>query len=255
MATKKPEAPKNEVQKNGNGGGLAIATDQPEWLQKGNRGSENVETRDLILPRLGQIQALSPQIKKSDPTYIEKAEQGQLFNPLTSEIYGESITFVPIIFRKVWVIFKDRKKGGGFFGAYASDKEALDFIRKAENNDGMESIESHEHIGMLVAPSGEMTQMVVTCTRSKIKASRKLNSLVSLAGVDRFAKAYEIRSVEDQNRTGDSYWNLDIRSLGFVPKDTYTAMAEQYEVLKNMTITTNYNDGNSDASAADEKEF
>ncbi len=235
----------------------ALATATPEWLKKGNRGSENVEVNDLILPRLGQIQALSPQIKKSDPAFIEGAEQGELFNPLTSEIYGTALTFIPILFRKEWVVFKDRKAGGGFFGAFQSEKESLEFIEKHEDSSKLESIESHNHIGMIVNNDGTRSQIVFTCTKSKIKASRKLNSLVAMAGVDRFAKAYQIVSVEAQNNSGEDYWNVDVKALGYVEQSVYQELEEQYENLKNIVIKTDYSDEKtgSASGAADEKEF
>ena len=237
---------------------LAVASDMPEWLQKGNRGSENVGAEDLILPRIGQIQALSPQIKKSDPAYIQGAEQGQLFNNLTGEIFGNSLVFIPLLFRKEWVVFKDRKAGGGFFGAHATEKEALEAIEKLPDSDKLEAIESHNHIGYVVGADGTRQQLVFTCTKSKIKASRKLNSLVTMAGVDRFAKAYQITSVEAQNNAGEDFWNVDVKPLGFVAKEVYDEMAESYEALKNVVIKTSYEDekGNHASSdAADEREF
>ncbi len=162
-----------------------------------------------------------------------------------------------MIFRKEWVVFKDRKLGGGFFGAYPSDKEAQDFIAKAENNAGMESIESHNHIGYIVLPNGERQQMIFTCTKSKIKVSRKLNSLITMAGVDRFAKAYAIKAVEASNNAGDDFWNVDVAPLGFVSQDVYAEMEANYEALKNLVIRTDYSDEKPGAStgAADEKDF
>ncbi|QRE00554.1 hypothetical protein [Burkholderia phage BCSR129] len=245
-------------------GGIAIASEVPEWLQKGNRGSENVEATDLILPRLGQIQALSPQIKKSDAAYIEGAEQGQLFNNLTNEVYGETIVFIPVIYRKEWVIFKDRKAGGGFFGAHPTEKEALEAIAQLPDADKLEAIESHNHIGYVITADGKRQQIVFTCTKSKIKASRKLNSLVTMAGVDRFAKAYEIKSFEDKNTAGDAYWNVDVKALGFLPELLYKEMSDQYEILKTLTIKVQHEDeaavseGSNRArrpNAVDEKEF
>lgn len=238
-------------------GNNALATAMPEWLQKGNRGSENVEATDLILPRLGQIQALSPQIKKNDPAFIEGAEQGQLFNPLTGEIYGESATFIPVLFRKEWVVFKDRKAGGGFFGSFPSEKESLEFIEGHEDKSKLESIESHNHIGYVIKNDGGRDQIIFTCTKSKIKASRKLNSLVTMAGVDRFAKAYQIKSVEASNTSGDDYWNVDVSALGFVTKEVYEEMSNTYETLKDKKIGTDYSDEKAGSSkgAADEKEF
>lgn len=222
---------------------LGLGEDLPTHLTKGsNRGSEAVDSNDLILPRLGQIQALSPQIKKSDAQFIEGAEQGMLFNNLTGELLGNSIVFIPVLFRKEWVVFKDRKAGGGFFGAFPTEAEALAEIENLPDSDKLEAIESHNHIGYVVTATGERQQLVFTCTKSKIKASRKLNSLVTMAGVDRFAKAYEIRSFEDQNKSGDDYWNVDVKPLGFLPLALFKEMEASYEVLKDLTIKVKHDE-------------
>jgi len=57
-----------------------VQEQMPEWLQKGNAGSEDVSAKDMIMPRVDVLQALSPQINKKKPEFIEGAEQGQIFN-------------------------------------------------------------------------------------------------------------------------------------------------------------------------------
>ena len=41
----------------------------------------------MQIPFIGIIQALSPQLQKDDPLYIKGAEQGDIFNTVTQEIY------------------------------------------------------------------------------------------------------------------------------------------------------------------------
>ena len=45
------------------------------------------ETSELQIPFIRVIQALSPQIKKSDAAFIKGAEQGDLFNTVTGEVW------------------------------------------------------------------------------------------------------------------------------------------------------------------------
>lgn len=240
---------------------IALSNEVPEWLKKGNRGSEDVTASDLLIPRLSQIQALSKQIKKSDPAYIEGAEQGQLFNTLTGDIYGQSATFVPVIFKKSFPVFKNRKAGGGFFGAFATEQEANAFVAGHEEAEKLEVVESQDHYGVVINADGSYTQVVMSCSKSKIKLSRKLNSLVSMAGVDRFAKAYTLTGFEDSNAAGDDFWNLDVKPAGFVSQELYAELEAMYEMFKDTNLTTNYeqeeaNSGGAGKSgAADEKEF
>ena len=52
----------------------------PAYIDQGqSRGSENVTTEDLVIPRLEIVQALSPCKDKNEGAYIEGCEEGQLF--------------------------------------------------------------------------------------------------------------------------------------------------------------------------------
>lgn len=207
-----------------------ISNDRPDWLTKGNAGSEDVSTRDMILPRVDVLQALSPQIKKSDPKYIEGAEQGQFFNTVTGQLYGDEVTFVPILFRKEYVLWRLRKAGGGFVGAFKTLEEAEQARSALQNPDDHESVESHQHFALLKTEAG-WEEAVFSMTKSKLKVSRALNTLVQIAGVDRFAKAYRLNAVE-ADKNGESYWSYMAHPVGFVDKELYERGKGLYELIK-----------------------
>jgi hypothetical protein len=229
----------------------------PEWLKKGDaRGNEQVDSNDIILPRIGIIQAISPQLKKNDPKYIQGAEQGHLYNTLTDELYGaEGILFVPVLFRKEWIAFKDREKGGGFKGAwpFADEVRANTEIEQMEDAADIEIMESHSHIGFVVKPDGSLEQAIIACTKSAIKFSRKLNSLVTMSGVDRFAKAYAVSTVEASSAKGD-YYTYDAKPAGFVNQEVYKEGESLYEFLKDKAVTTNH-EADAAEEAANQKKF
>ena len=84
----------------------------PEFLKTGTaRGNEQVGASDLIIPRIELVQSLSPCRKKTDPAYIEGAEEGDLYNNVTRELYGKEITVIPLYFAKEFLLWKDRSKG------------------------------------------------------------------------------------------------------------------------------------------------
>src|ERR1035437_4670134 len=88
----------------------------PEFLRAelGNQaGMENVEQGDLLLPRLGLCQALSPHKRKSHALYIEGLEEGQLFNTVTKEIYGEELEVIMLFFFKNRIKYFPIDDGGG----------------------------------------------------------------------------------------------------------------------------------------------
>lgn len=207
-----------------------VQEQMPSWLTKGNAGSEDVGANDMVLPRVDVLQALSPQIKKSDAAFIPGAEQGQIFNTVTGEIYGSSVTFVPVLFRKEWTVWKLRKAGGGFCGAYRSKEEAEQAVAGMQNPPDYESVESHQHFAMLLTDHGP-EEAVFSMTKSKLKVSRALNTLVQIAGVDRFAKAYRMDAVETSSDKGE-FWSFKVHPVGFVDKELYERGQGLYEMIR-----------------------
>ena len=210
---------------------IAKATTEqlPAYMQQGEaRGSEAVTTDDLSIPRLDVIQALSPQRKKSDPAYIEGAEEGMLFNSVTQVLYGAAVTFVPVFFRKEWLVWKDRDSGGGFNGAFPTKSEGV--AEANELGDDYEAVETAQHFGLIVGDGGTLEEVVISMSRSKMKASRQLNTLAKMIGGDRFSSTYEVSAIEVNGEKGD-YYSLGIKRLEFVDEDTYHAAERCYEAV------------------------
>lgn len=222
---------KNEVTTKQETEVTVFVADAPAFVKKGNRGSEEVGTRDMILPRIDVLQDLSPQLKKAKPEYIEGAEAGMLYNTVTNELY-KSVVFVPCAFRKEYVVWKDRKKGGGFGGAFKTEELANAEIAGLDNPADYEAIETHQHFGMIVdVETKARKQVVLSMSRSKLRVSRKLNSLVQMSESDRWAKAYKVLPVADTSDQGDFY-NISVSPLGWVDEETYKAGEKLYEIVK-----------------------
>ena len=64
-------------------------------------GFEEVTSSDIQIPFLRLIQALSPQLKKSDAGYIEGASSGDIFNTVTKKTWdGEKgVVVIPVFFQ------------------------------------------------------------------------------------------------------------------------------------------------------------
>lgn len=227
MATAK----KNEIAKNEGNGELAVLTERPAWLTEGShRGSEDVGMDDIILPRIDVLQALSPQIKKKDPKYIEGAEQGILFNSVTGELYGDSLQFVPVVFKREFIVWQDRDAGGGFKGAFPTAEQAERERSMQENPDQLEVVETHVHYIIILRDDGKLEEAVLSLAKSKRKVSRTLNTLVQMVPVDRFARVYKLSAVEASGPKGD-YWNVDVKNVGYAPEEAYKKGEEMYKAV------------------------
>lgn len=221
---------KTDVVKQEAGAVAVFNEDRPAWLKKGNAGSEDVTVKDMVLPRVDVLQALSPQIKKSDPAFIQGANQGDIFNTVTGHIYGSEVTFVPVLFRREYIVWKSRDAGGGFAGAFPSEEAAEAARAQLPEPNNYEVTESHQHFAMVV--DGDKADSVVfSMAKSRLKTSRSLNTLVQMAEVDRFAKAYKATAIEVSGPKGD-YWSMKITPVGFVPEALYNKGKELYEMIK-----------------------
>lgn len=232
MATTKKDVAKVEpkAEASVNNGSLVL-NDRPDWLDPDSyRGSEDVTSKDIILPRIDVLQALSPQIKKKDPKYIEGAEQGQVFNTLSGELYGDSITFIPVVFKREFIVWQDREAGGGFRGAFTAEEEAEHERQMLENPDGHEVVETHVHFILLVHEDGRTEEAVLSLSKSKRKVSRKLNSLVQMVPGDRFARVYKLSAIEVDGPKGE-YWSFDVSSMGYATKALWEAGQRTYEAI------------------------
>lgn len=93
-------------------GALAV----PEYMgQFGGEavGFDEMDKKDMSIPRLAICQSNSPQRKRQDAKYIEGLSDGQLFNSATKVVYGETVQVIPIRFGKSRILFTPLEEGGG----------------------------------------------------------------------------------------------------------------------------------------------
>lgn len=236
---------------------VATATDQmPAFLQKhmnDHRGSEEVEANDLVIPRIELVQGLSKARKKSDPAYIEGAEEGMLYNNVTRELYGESIKVCPVHFRKEWLLWREVDLGGGFGGAFPSAESAEAAMNAQENPSEWEVVDTPQHFVIVVKEDGTREEAVISMAKTKAKASRMWNSLVRINGGPRFSRIYEIKGVPDQNKVGQEFYSLQVKNVGFVDEKTFSFAEEVYELVKSGTADidrrTDYDEAGDDSQA------
>lgn len=218
---------------------VLVQTQVPDYIkQEGGRGSENVTTDDVVIPRLEVIQALSPAVKRGDPGFIKGAEAGMLMNSVTKQLYGEECFVIPVFYTKQWLVWKARKDKagkpleGGFFGAYNTPEEAE---RRAKEEGGeaknIEIIDTPQHFCLLIdVNTGKAEEIMLSMPRTKAKISRQWNSMIKLGGGDRFSRVYRVVAQLEKNPKGDFY-NFAIASSGFPARKLYDQAEKVYEAI------------------------
>jgi uncharacterized protein YhfF len=228
------------------------ADQMPAYIkQEEGRGSENVTTDDVQIPRISLIQDLSPQIKATKPEYIEGAKPGMVFNVLTGELYPDGLKFVPTFFEKDHLVWKIRKAGGGLIARCETAQEAQAL---ADTKEEYEYVEAPNHISILLDADGNPEcEVSIPMATSKAKVSRRLNSLVRLNGGDRFSRVYKLISVEDESPSGE-YWNFAIENVGWPSEEAYLAAEKLYDQITSGTkrYSTDYSDAKEGSEAESE---
>jgi hypothetical protein len=221
---------------------LAVAQEKmPAFMDSDTkRGQEGVGVDDLTIPRLQLIQDLSPQRKKNDPQYIEGAEEGMMFNSVTKALYGEEVIFIPCYYRKEWVIWKSQSEGGGFIGAFPTQASALKEFREQElegevdkkGNPVYEINDTGQQFGLIVNEDGTTEDIVLSLSKTKRKVDRQLNTIIKMAGGDRFSRMYKIKAVQDENSAGQNFYNFAVDLMGYVGnEETYRRAEGLYEAI------------------------
>lgn len=255
----RPAAPATPAARPGPAANTQVARPQPTAVQtraevpdyirqSQGRGSENVEMQDLVIPRIELAQALSKCVIEGDGQYIEGCKQGMLYNSVTRELYGASVMVVPAYFKKQFLNWRDRQKGGGFGGAYDTAAEAHENIGTRDNQDEWEAVETAMQIVLVVNMEDYTTsEAVVSCARTKMKVSRQWNSLIRVNGFDRFSRLYELFSVDETNAMNQPYKNIAIRYVDFAPLDVFKAAEALYNSIasgaRQVKIDDVYEDG------------
>lgn len=235
--SKEKQATKTEVAKTDAQPSALVHSDSvPAYLQQSKgRGTENVTQDDLVIPRLEIVQDLSPARKEADPNYIPGAKEGMMYNNVTRELYGKEVILIPVMYRKEYLLWKDRKKGGGFGGAFPTLEDAEDAIKGFEANEqgDWEAVDTGQQFCLLVKPNGMVEEIVVSMPRSKAKISRAWNSLIRMSQGDSFARAYKLSVVPETNKKNQSYYNFGRPSVAGFPSEAVYRHAEKlYSTIK-----------------------
>lgn len=218
---------------------LAFSQEAPDYISFGTtRGSEEVKSTDMVLPRLEIVQALSP-IKD-----VMEIKEGSFFNSVTQESLGDLVYFIPVYYRMEWLVWKDQDEGGGFMGSFNTESDAKARMQDAiqddpklagkteKGRDIIAVIDTPVQYGLLVTPEGETQQIVISMPKTKAKISRKWNAMIQIAGGDRFSRVYKLSTFKDENKNGQKFFNYVIQPAGFTPKQAYIASERLYDVLK-----------------------
>jgi len=206
-------------------------------------GFEEVTTDDLQMPFVRILHAMSPQLKKSDASFIEGAVQGDIFNTVTNQVWSgeKGILVLPVYYQLKYIEFVPRSQGGGFVGELAGDsQEVRNAVRDKDTNmemleSGNELVKTAQHYVQIVHEDGSLEQAVVDMKKTQLKKSRLWNSMMYMQKDEKgklktmYSNVYRLSTMEDSNDKG-SWYTWTIKLEGPAPsKDAYLEARGFYE--------------------------
>lgn len=216
-------------------------------------GFGHTSASDFIIPRVGIVGSLSPQLKKNKAEYIEGAEEGDLVDVAMSKILAkgfkdETFPFLPVVRVKEAITWKPRTAGGGIvkrdilneeFEAYAAREGAVQnekFEFKLSN--GNEIINTNQFYGINLIDG---TPCFIPMKKSNLKIARKwMTKMRSIKlpngkGAPMFYRTWNIGSFLDSGN-GNEWPNFTVNDGPLLQEvdgwqDIFTAATELLKII------------------------
>ena len=190
------------------------------------------DSSEMQIPFIRVLQALSPQLNKKKPEYIEGAAQGDLFNTVTGEHWSgeEGVTLIPCFQTTKYLEFVPRDQGGGFRGEIPANDPVLQRTTRSGSKEilptGNELVKSEQHFCLVVDEEGMTQPVVIDMKSTQLKVSRRWKTQIAMNKLKHpktgqmitppvFATMWKLTSVEESNDQG-SWSNWAVEKIGLV---------------------------------------
>lgn len=138
-----------------------------------NMGFENVTAKDVAIPYLKILQALSPELRGQ--TKVPGAEEGLVMNTVTSQFMRE-FRVVPCAFKKSYVEWTPREQGGGLVMEHADDQILTKTTKNERGQDVLANgnlIVTTAYHYVLILSEGGFERAVMAMSSTQLKKSRR----------------------------------------------------------------------------------
>jgi hypothetical protein len=187
-------------------------------------GMETVEASDIIVPRIGILQQISPQLSRKKPEFIDGAEAGHIADLGVGEAFGESILFLPVVYRKEYLEWAPRASGKGLVNIH----QDAAILGKCERNDKGQMVlkdgnliaETAQFFGFNLHPNARRRRCFLPMTSSQLKKARRWMFSATSEVLNRsdgtefqaplFYRTYILSVCEESNSQGDWFgWRVE----------------------------------------------
>ena len=211
--------------------------DAPAYIKPSGEGLENAGDEGLMLPMLKIAQPLtetvvSQQLRPGD-VFLHVSPTEALFNA------GQEVNVIPFFHFKQWIEWAPRDEGGGMI-ARSIDPAGELAARSARGEtrgegDDAELAVTEYHVFFVVFEGNLTEPVALPMARTQHKKGRLLLSLALRRGprFPLYAGKYSLSTFLDHNKTGQQFYNYEVKNAGWASKEEYEACEKLYRDSKN----------------------
>jgi len=145
--------------------------------------SNDFDSRDVSVPRIKLLQALSPECTKGEAVYMKDARAGDILLPDGTLIEGDSgFQFIPVAYKREGLVFGPNR--GGFVANLGTGYDEVLVKCSAGPNgermtpEGNELVETATYFGFVLQDGGPIPA-VICMNKTQWRSAKKLNGLIS----------------------------------------------------------------------------
>ena len=262
MAGKKDDKPQETLPATKEEAGLPTVIN---FEEDAGAGFEDADASCFAIPFMRMLQSGSPQCKKMDPAYIKGAEEGDMINTVTGELYkGEhGVMIIPVHLIHKYNLWAPKR--GGFKGSLSPAEYATAAKHKEtiQSEQGPREVEVHtasgniitdtrEHYVLICQPNGTTVPALVSLASTQLKRSKKWSTLmdgIKLASgktAPMFSQIYMITPEAESNDSG-SWVSYHIEHVKEVTNpNAYAAAKKLQSMIRTGAVTTSAPGGDED---------
>jgi hypothetical protein len=202
-----------------------VIFDDSQMVQDSGIGFQGLDVKDIAIPYIAILQALSPQVKKG-LAKVEGAEEGDIFNNVTSVVSkgNVGISVVPCAYQKRYVEWNSRESGGGFVKAHINENILSNTTKNDKGQDVLPGskhiiVTTAHHFVLVINTDGSYERAVISMYSTQLKKSRKWNAImVGLQGrapngsvyqLPSFSRIYQLTTVQEVKDANTWYgWSI-----------------------------------------------
>jgi hypothetical protein len=223
-----------------NRGNSALA--RPSFIKDGDtRGTENIGSADIRPPALRIAQSTSPEVKRTEAVYIKDLREGEFFNSITREVFGEGPLHLVIVNQlgHRHIEFEPGNSGQVVDFNVPDGDPRTEFTTSVVDGKQVRvkprATKFYDYLVFAIPGDGRRILMTVSLKSTQLKKAVQLNTILKGSKLPSFAHLFSVTAAPEK-RGGNSFYGWRFDPAGWVTEDVYKDASDQYDRMKGKNV-------------------